>query len=38
VRNLIDKYLPESEYRDLTIKNDFLKIINREEIPLRQVV
>lgn len=38
VRDLIDKYLPECEYKDFLIKNDFLQVINRREVPLRQIV
>jgi len=38
VRILIDKYLPEEEYKDYLIKNNFFKIIDRWEVPLRQIV
>jgi hypothetical protein len=38
IKNLINKHLPETEYKDYLIKNDFLQIINRAEVPLRQVI
>lgn len=38
IRNLIDKYLPECKYESFLIKNDFLKNITRDEVPLRQIV
>ena len=38
VRDLVDKYLPECEYKDCLIKNDFFQVIDRGEVPLRQTV
>lgn len=38
VRDLIDKYLPECDYFNYLIKNDFFQVIDRIEVPLRQVV
>ena len=38
IRKLIDKSLPEDKYKDCLIKNDFLQVIERNEVPLRQIV
>lgn len=38
IRNLVDKHLPECDYKEFLIKNDFLQLIYRWEVPLRQIV
>lgn len=38
IKNIVNKHLPEAEYKDYLIKNDFLQIISRGEVPLRQIV
>lgn len=38
IRELIDIHLPEKKFKDTLIKNDFFKVIDRNEVPLRQVV